>query len=397
MLKNTKRFVMMDMGTNNEMLPIEIPSLPSMAITYNSTDRRSEYQKNILSYKICRLENKSIISIWNTDTKPFRSSLDFDFLYKTPQLKFTAKTLHYVLESYHGYYDSDTILSKCIDKCIFQAASKISILDGHYGDSLGFQLLAFKKHIEKYTLDCLNTHNEKIIIADNYHNIDSNKININDKKLEFGFTNSSPVCMLSTSSSLDSIRQWGDEPDYQGGSESPCEGTDVEEVQQSITEYVQLITTDAPIISISKNIMNESKETNSLLPKNKIDLIVKDPIMKEVVGMGSQLVEFYIKEIYMTENHILMQNILLRCIEFWLNNNLPVTILEEILLKNLDKYFYPLAILLFCKNFNNGLDDNLREKGDCDKHQRPAGFLKEFSTKFCLQLCSMVLENATKS
>ena len=63
-------------------------------------------------------------------------------------------------------------------------------------------------------------------------------------------------------------------------------------------------------------------------------LQIKNKQAKEVLDKASFVVEFYIKKIYQSENHILMQNILLKCIEFWLTNNLPVIILENILLKN---------------------------------------------------------------
>lgn len=115
----------------------------------------------------------------------------------------------------------------------------------------------------------------------------------------------------------------------------------------------------------------------------------EDKKTKEAVDAASYIVQFYIEKIYTSENLILMQNVLMRCIEFWLANRLPVVVLENILLKNLDKYFYPLSILLFCKDFN---DD------DASPDDKPAkGFLKEFSTKFCLELCSMVLDNVNKS
>lgn len=113
--------------------------------------------------------------------------------------------------------------------------------------------------------------------------------------------------------------------------------------------------------------------------------------MKEAVDAASYIVEFYIEKIYSSENLILMQNVLMRCIEFWLSSHLPVVVLESILLKNMDKYFYPLSILLFCKDFNEDDDDTLPDV------KPTKGFLKEFSTKFCLELCSMVLDNVNKS
>ncbi|KAJ8961054.1 hypothetical protein NQ314_005984 [Rhamnusium bicolor] len=142
--------------------------------------------------------------------------------------------------------------------------------------------------------------------------------------------------------------------------------------------------------------VSEIDNVQTKMKDAEFEMQIKDKSAKDVIDAASYLVEFYIKKIYVSENHILMQNILLKCIEFWLSNNLPVPVLENILLKNMDKYFYPLSILLFCKNFGNTLDDEIF-KDDCDSKPTSSGFLKEFSTKFCLQLCSMVLENVNKS
>ncbi|RZC33446.1 hypothetical protein BDFB_002647 [Asbolus verrucosus] len=173
--------------------------------------------------------------------------------------------------------------------------------------------------------------------------------------------------------------------------------SDMGDIRQSMTHYVQSLKSNdssPPISSVSKRV--SESENIQKRPRNDesfIDLEIKDKETKDIIENASKLIEFYIKKIYVSENHILMQNVLMKCIEFWLTNNLPVPILENVLLKNMDKYFYPLSILLFCKNFSNGLDEEIIK----DNKRDSAGFLKEFSTKFCLHLCSMVLENVNKT
>lgn len=364
-----------------------------MEIIYDTYNHSSLFsKKNYVPNAVKLIENEMVSKEYECYKTAHKKSQTFDFINETPFYKYGQKTLHYALETYFGYYDSDNIISKCGDVNNFQAISKIAMLDGHFGDSLSFQLKAFKNYLDKYTLE----YNAKIITKPSFdakHNdlnkhIELHSIKINDLNNEIN----SPVQMLSTSSSLDSIRQWGDDLEHQGGCESPCELSDIGDVRQSMTQYLLSINNPSnPISSVSKIISNEQ---NIVLNKRQpeIEYHIIDVKMKELVNTASQIVEFYIKKTYAFENHILMQNILMICIDFWLTNNLPVFALEKILLKNMDKYFYPLSILLFCKNFTNNLNDEL-EKND---EYKSVGFLKEFSTKFCLQLCSMVLENVSK-
>lgn len=396
--RNTKRCVKIPstVSGNAEGYPIEVPGLPTMAINYNIADPRLSVARNRCQNSVFSIENKAPSAKRRSLT---RINFDPSFVEEVPQLKIGQKTLHYVLEQYFGFYDSELILGKCLQLNNPQAASKVAILDGHYGDSLIYQLKAFKNYIEPFTLD-LDFHpkaEEYDINALGELCPKSEKIDFNGIKFEFNALNS-PAHILSTSSSLDSIRQW-DDLDHQGGCESPCEVNDMGDIKQSMTQYVQSVKNDnTPTISsvsklVDKPYVNCDKGGDI---DYAIDLLVKDLKTKEVIKMAAFIIEYYIKKTYNSENHILMQNILLKSIEFWLNNNLPVAILEMVLLKNMDKYFYPLSILLFCKNFNNNLGDELVQNGGFHKASS-AGFLKEFSTKFCLHLCSMVLENVNKA
>lgn len=374
-----------------ESYSVEVPGLPSMAINFDAVSNNSLFWKKCLSNTVLLLENQPpfVSSCRKPDSKRVQP---FECVNECPTFKYGQKTLHYVLETYFGYYDTDNILTRCIDANNFQAVSKLAMLDGHFGDSLSFQLKAFKNYMDKYTLE----YSTKVISKSstnlrkndlNKHN-DLQTIKLND--LNFDKVNGSPVQMLSTSSSLDSIRQWGDDLEHQGGYESPCELSDIGDIRQSMTQYLLSIKDTTPNSNVSKIIC----EPKNVVKQSdlELELQITDVKTKELVNTASQIVEFYIKKTYAFENHILMQNILLKSIDFWLTSNLPVYSLEKILLKNMDKYFYPLSILLFCKNFNNNLCEGYEKSNEF----KSAGFLKEFSTKFCLQLCSMVLENVSK-
>lgn len=353
-----------------------------MAITFSNTDPRNFSSRYYNPYSIIAVENEVHIEKLNCNKPLSKNAQLSDHVFAVPNLKFSERTLHYVLETYYNYYDTENILAKCLELGDFQAASKVAILDGHFSDSLGFQLAAFRRYMDNFILDFGETKKT------NTSTDDLNEIN---EKLHS--KSCSPARILSSSSSLDSIQQWGDEMEHQGGCESPCRLSDMGDVRQNVTQYVQSVKTDnsPPISSLSKMVDSKNNKEADEQKEKEIDRL--DEKTKEIVNIASELVEFYTRKIYASENHILMQNVLMKCIDFWLVKNLPVNMLEDVLLKNMDKYFYPLSILLFCKNFNNNTGEELPDA----KLQTSAGFLKQFSTKFCLQLCSMVLENVNKS
>ncbi|XP_019873194.2 uncharacterized protein LOC109601394 [Aethina tumida] len=396
--KNTRRYIKFPntLQSNSDNIPIEVPGLPTMAITFNFSDHKLLLSKRQRTYAIRKIENKVLF----TPDNRRRSSNPLDLVQQCPDVYFGQKTLHYALELYYGLYDSENLLTNCFNMGNYQAASKIALLDGHYGDSLAFQLMALKEHMKAQNLNLRSTKNS----FDNDGQIDlvlkSLQDDLNERNLllhsssaeKIMSSSTSPGRILSSSSSLDSIRQWGDDVEHQGGCESPCEMSEMGDIRQNMTQYVQAVTStesSPPISCVSKLIADSEKAVR----QKETDGVLVDSATDTVIKIASTLVEFYITKVHVTENHILMQNILLKCIEFWLSNNLPVAALENVLLKNMDKYFYPLSILLFCKNYGNNDDEIIKENDS----KNSACFLKEFSTKFCLQLCSMVLENVNKS
>lgn len=117
--KNTKRVIKFpNQGqSSTDSLPIEVPGLPSMAITFNPSDHKLLFSRNYLAYAVRTIENNEVI-IENTNI----SSLDS--IYETPNLKFGHRTLHYALETYHGFYDTDNVLSKCLEVQNYQVFFK---------------------------------------------------------------------------------------------------------------------------------------------------------------------------------------------------------------------------------------------------------------------------------
>lgn len=357
-------------NTPTDIYSISVPDLPSLAITYSSTDPRLSSVTSPTPLSILQMENNCEQS---EDRKRTRNTSLLDSLYTVPPFQWGPRTLHYVLETYYNIYDAEYVLAKCLEVEDYQAASKIASLDGHYGDSLAFQLVAFEKYLRGLRLD----------FAENMPTD----------------TNDTP-CVLSSSSSLDSIRHWGDDVEHQGGEESPCRLMDAEDVRQNVNEYVKLYKNgDSPLHSVSEMIETRMirHDDNATIGDGRTETNVQNEESRNILKTACHLVEFYTQKIYASENHILMQNVLMKCIEFWLANSLPVAVLESVLLRNMDRYFYPLSILLFCKHFNNNNNNNVEGETVKTEMEQPEGFLKQFSTKFCLQLCSMVLQNVNKT
>ncbi|KAF5306974.1 hypothetical protein FQR65_LT07196 [Abscondita terminalis] len=385
--KNTKRAIKIIHNVQNSSAscPIVIAGLPTMAITYSPADSYL-FNKDILPPSMILIENAPqayMQPVSVTGQSPL------DQIKQIPTYKFGQKTLHYVLERYSGCYDTENVLSRCLKVNNLQAASKIAILNEHYSDSLGFQLQAFKELIDAQKLDfTMQNALSKSQDLDVYEPCDIKHSQSTEKNN-----------YLSSSSSLDSIQQWSDDFEDQGGCESPCNISETGDIRQSMTQFVQSIKNESPISTVSKLISDNPYKNikNKMNDIEDIILQITDEKARNIVRLGSRLIEFYIKQTYSSENHILMQNILLKCVEFWLSNNLPVPLLEHVLLKNMDKYFCPLSILLFCKNYNDTIVEDIVKDDSVKQQPKPSRFLKEFSTKFCLQLCSMVLENVNKA
>ncbi|KAL1494566.1 hypothetical protein ABEB36_010144 [Hypothenemus hampei] len=381
-IKGTKRtFKTPHVHPISNNLPIEISVLPSATFSFNQLTHKSLLKNKFQPHNLLLLEkDNDPSSFYGERTRVGRS--DFEHIHYIPKITVTQKILHYALQCFVDLYDVENIYKKSMEYGNYQAASKVAYLHGHFVDSLGFAIEAFKRHVTELEIDV-----PSLFMCKDSYDLKEKDTDVDMiVKIDVDITSScsSPAKMMSSSSSLDSIKHFGEE----GGRESPCQ----DDIRQNVTNYVQSVNKNE---SMLPGKMPNMIERDMQIDKNVKGLEVKNKQAKDVLQMASRIVQFYIENVYISDNHILMQNILLRCIEFWLTYNLPITILENILLKNMDKYFYPLSILLFCKNFDEDSDIILTKT---DKMPISSSrFLKEFSSKFCLHLCSMVLENANKS
>lgn len=374
-------------------LPIEISVLPPMAFTFNQVSHKPLLGNKYLPYNILLLDNKDPNQMFRE--RKISGRLDFEHIYNVPNVTISQQTVHFALQSFIDLYDIENVLKKSLDHNNFQAASKAAFLHGHYVDSLGFAIEAFSCFINETGVDlqslfsCKETYEVKEKSQGVEIIMKSIRTDLSVDK-EKSSCCTSPAKMLSSSSSLDSLRHFGEE----GGQECPCE----EDLKQNIANFVHGISKSDSSQTVSQELKLHENYKDLLIEKSirQQELQIKNKKAQDILDLALYIIEFYIEKIYISENHILMQNILLKCIEFWLSHNLPIVVLENVLVKNLDKYFYPLSILLFCKNFDDA-DVILTKEGKEVPPISSSRFLKEFSTKFCLHLCSKVLENANKA
>ncbi|KAJ9601762.1 hypothetical protein L9F63_000054, partial [Diploptera punctata] len=124
------------------------------------------------------------------------------------------------------------------------------------------------------------------------------------------------------------------------------------------------------IDSVSKSSTNELSESSQC---------------RDLVAQAAVIVEFYVS-VMEEDSHGMMSRLLQQGIEFWLSHSLPVDHLENLLLKHMSKFFYPLGLLLFCKDGSSG-------EQEMEKEQTATSMLNHLSTRFSLQLCSNLLSH----
>ncbi|XP_046742534.1 uncharacterized protein LOC124409162 [Diprion similis] len=250
---------------------------------------------------------------------------------------------------------------------------------------------------------------------------------------------------MSASRSLDSFQSLEQELytfDCQGGSEELCEDSKSEDISLDITEdALDSVYDEQKKNSFSENVTVFGKNAEQAIEKsvpNVADLTLAPGISEEldsvarslnhrenstcitvseveqfsaqkkmnvinrnilgneakgnqenaVVSEATSIVEFYVSEIE-DESHATMRDVLQIAIEFWIKHNLPIGNLENILLRHMSKFFYPLGLLLFSQN--NMDEAGVQNQGDTEANS--LAMMNSLSTKFCLQVCSTLLRH----
>lgn len=145
---------------------------------------------------------------------------------------------------------------------------------------------------------------------------------------------------------------------------------------------------NADSLSISKNIQRLAEKKLDLTNSNTLEPDVKGNQENAVVSEATSIVEFYVSEIE-DESHAMMREVLQIAIEFWIKHSLPIENLENVLLRHMSKFFYPLGLLLFCQHNMDGVVIEDRDGTEANS----LTMMNSLSTKFCLQVCSTLLKH----
>ncbi|XP_069977308.1 uncharacterized protein ca isoform X2 [Penaeus vannamei] len=112
------------------------------------------------------------------------------------------------------------------------------------------------------------------------------------------------------------------------------------------------------------------------------------PPDKSLVSEAVRIIDHYLR-LQTEESQTGMRHVLQEGISLWLSHSLPLAQLEDLLLTHLPRTVYPLALLLF----GDGAVTDSKEGAE-DATEDPAmKVLGQLSTKFCLNLCSSVINH----
>ncbi|XP_076627928.1 RCC1 and BTB domain containing protein claret isoform X2 [Colletes latitarsis] len=382
-------------------VPSQVPNLPAPIISYLS------YDVPPLAGAICPL---SVIE-------------------KTPG----ELTLNYALEYFYGLYDTSRIMEKCIELENYQACSKIAMLQHNVSDAFAYQLkilhalsLRFRAKIKSSESLCKKTE-KKIAENSDLKKMTSstrhvkNNTELFNKQVEKNLIDSVEDCAVKNkmkipaSRSLNSLQLLQEELytfDCQGGSEELCKdmkcenapldafedtfdsdiSSDLEEWMENIifkdnqlqkqekaagSSEVHSVTTAA-----KKDVADQDR--NATFYEKKVSHSRQDNVINEAV----KVIKFFLSEME-NETDMVKCKILQDALDFWIEHNFPIQSIENLFLEYIQLIFYPLGLLLFCQEImEKYLDTNKN-----DTEVKSLTIINFFSTKFSLQVCSMLLQH----
>ncbi|CAG2056968.1 unnamed protein product [Timema podura] len=293
MLKTTKRVIKLPHGSGNSNdVPKEVPGIPSTTISFRTGNfENHDWEQG----------SDRAAPIFGTGGV-CQSLCTIEFPCYGP------KTLHYVLEYFHGFYDSNYIIKKSLELENYQCAAKLATLDRRYHAAVTYQLKAL----------ALATFCPEIAVAEPT----SVEENVSNKSASDDSMNSDlKVKDNDTSSELSrDERSITSTPDsemhtfsVQGGHEQM---SDSNQGHSSVTRLGSAPTSDSSVK------------------------------LADLMAQASLIVEFYVSMME-EDSHTMMSSLLQQGIEFWLEHSLPMDHLENVLRKHMAKFFYPLGLLLF--------------------------------------------------
>lgn len=303
---------------------------------------------------------------------------------RTIEKTYDELTLHYILEQFNGIYNIDKIMNKCNEVGNYQGYSKLALLEQNIPTALVYQLKSLDAFIYNSNSVDFNRCVEKIKENTELFIKQSEK-NFVDTLDEYELKKKQK---MSISRSLDSIYLTQAQElytfDCQGGSEELCDDTKINDIPLDLTDN----DIDTKIFSSNNSICHQINRQDIITTTNNDNEEMSLTTCRDIIISDAlNVISFYINEVDDCAQAILHQ-ILQTIFDYWIKNTFPMESLENYLIKHLDKLFYSLGLILFCQN---ELTDvvNINENALL---VQPLLTTSNLSTKFCLQVCSMIFE-----
>ncbi|XP_071444865.1 uncharacterized protein ca [Hetaerina americana] len=413
MLKTNKRVIKWPQGAQNSSdFPYLVPWLPPSLPLSDGEAKRSRLSRKIV-----------VPSGRDDDSAPYGHH-----------------ALHQALEFFHGHYSSQRLLSCCLELENYQAASKIMALDRHFHQALAYQLKAL--YLARTSDPALTSDRGVDSCRKKTRKVDQD-VEGSQKRRRDAKPSSSPLyngtlgaCLRCETHSF--AIQGGEEEMSEVGAEG-CRHACGQEVGSRDEEGPYVPEDDEnsengspPLFSssIATEVIGEGTLTGATAEVLQPPPCPVPPLLwvggvegdggEELARQASSVVEHY-ASLLEEEGHQMVRRLLEQGIDFWLAHSLPLGSLENLLVKHMSKFFYPLGLMLFCDGGRSDCGTEDRRKGGggvgCNRSedgvtgcgekasssvgsrgpmtQRPSGggptILSQLSTRFCLQLCSTLL------
>lgn len=401
LLKSSRRVVRLPHAAHSALdTPSQVPNIPTPVISYRS-------------YDVTPLAG--LVQPLSVVEKSLGETTLHYILERLNGLYDSAK----IMDKVNSHTDRNSIKEfkiytflQCIQLGNWQAASKISLLERNFTDALSYQLkmlntLDLKIHKVSSTCDRNDSFDTVVdetppMSDEQNHQIKENT-KLFDRHMEKNLVDTLEESeerykmKMSASRSLDSFESVEQQElhtfDCQGGSEELCEDSKSDDISLDITEdaldsvdeeqmrnngkrMVQDSLSKLVNLSRLKESDNETGNTDVLTQiessaEKNLDLTNRNivPVVTEakgnqentVVNEATSIVEFYVNEIE-DESHAMMREVLQIAIEFWIKHNLPIENLENVLLRHMSKFFYPLGLLLFWQVICNSFGGDRNEE-----------------------------------
>lgn len=308
------------------------------------------------------------------------------------QPPYCSLTLHWALHRFFPYFSSGTLLHKSLQQGNLQAAGRLSLLAKDIPASLGYQMDAFIRTWKEKSYSSTNINQSKEKPPSPIVNL---KLDDQQELLVIGSSDTSEHTSSSTAT-LNDENGGSSQSDnsemhafsVQGGNEEMSEGTDSDNTksnQQPSDETSSMASVSLeeqdmvpPKSGSQTDIAKEpSVEKSNSLPEDG-EIHVDKQNTKQYSWLQHEIFRLFELHLNLVEEEEQEESVisllLQKIVTFWVKQNVPPSILEQLLQQHWKELAYPFANLIFCS--------------DIDGNEK---LIESLSTCFMMKLCSSMI------